>query len=243
MRKRIKYGLIIFIVMIFLSGCDAKESILIENTGLTNESLKIYADNEYYFSFDEPITTHINNQLDLYENKLYDEGYNYKAYTNMDESGAQINKTYDNLCDYFNKSLFIKNLYGSVNCLEKDGYYEISSNSNVLSSDSNSSNYVVDNFDNISFSIESSFDIVKQNADDVKNGIYTWKFNKDNLDKSIHIKIKTDKKFYGNNSTSYKKNKKKESSAIYILILSVILVIILIIMFLRKRRNKIKLSY
>lgn len=225
---------ILFIFGIILSGCSSSENITIENTGVTNEEFKIFADNQYYYFQEDPISEYINSQVDPYRSELEQAGYSYDTYTTMDNSGIEIKKIYNNICSYFNNSHFIKRLYGSVICNETENYYEIRSNTSLLYNGNESENYLLDNFDNVRFSLETELYIDDQNADEVDKNVYTWTFKRANLDKSFRLKIL---KHNLSNNIVKPKNSSKTSYVVIGIIVLLVLFISYVLYMKHKRRQ------
>lgn len=229
-----------------LSGCTLEENITIENSGATDEKIKIYADNEYYNFQEKPISEYIEETLTPYEEQLNSVDYNYKVFSDIDNSGVELNKTFDGVCEYFNSSEFIKRLYGTINCTETDDYYEISSVSGLLTGGTESDEYILDLYDKVSFSIDTMFKITDSNADKVKNDIYTWNFEKSNTDKNINLKIAKNDLIVIENNDYVKDVKKRENNSFILTILGVgagIIFVSLIIFILLKKYKSKRIEY
>lgn len=234
MKNILKISLL-FILIIFLSGCSATENISVANSGVTDENFKVFSNNEDYYFQEDPVSDYIDSRLSIYKEKLEQSGYNYDIYTTMDNSGVEINKTYDNICNYFNNSLFIKKLYGSVICTETENNYEIISSSNLLYNGNDSDNYLLDKFDNVSFSLKTDLYIDDQNADKVEENVYIWNFKRSNLNKAFRLKIQK-----GNLTGNIVKPKKDSKTAIIVVgIIVLFLLFISFVLYIKNKKRKI----
>lgn len=234
MKNILKISLL-FILIIILSGCSATENISVANSGVTDENFKVFSNNEDYYFQEDPVSDYIDSRLSIYKEKLEQFGYNYDIYTTMDNSGVEINKTYDNICNYFNNSLFIKKLYGSVICTETENNYEIISSSNLLYNGNDSDNYLLDKFDNVSFSLKTDLYIDDQNADKVEENVYIWNFKRSNLNKAFRLKIQK-----GNLTGNIVKPKKDSKTAIIVVgIIVLFLLFISFVLYIKNKKRKI----
>lgn len=232
MKNKIKFLTLIFII-IFLSGCTMEETVTIETTGVVNEKFNVYADNEYYYFQEAPVTDYIRSVLEPYEVELANNYYDYNVYSNIDISGVEGKREFSNVCDYFEKSLIIKKLYSSVDCIEKGDYYEVNINTSMLSGNYNS---IMEEFDNVNFSIETKLNVLSQNANKVKKNVYTWDINDSNVNEGIYIKIA--KKEINKSTKNFKSN---VFIFKYFTILTIILIgLICITLYSKYKKNKIK---
>ena len=153
-------------------------------------------------------------------------------------------RKYKNICDYAKNNVFAYNYFNSIDCKEKEGYYQLSAkrfkesndseddgymcenNSDVCSSDGIQPNY--NNKDFYTIRINTRNEIIKNNADFKNEGIYKWHFSTDNY-KNISLTIK-------------KNNSLLNSNGIIIGIVSIVIVIIISIL-LKIKNEKIKMSF
>lgn len=231
MKKIIKYFSIILFIII-LSGCSIKENLQIENTGYANETFRVSENNEILIETDMAITDNVEQQFNSYKSQLNDDDYNYNTFSEEYESGVEIRKTYDTTCEYFENSVFINKLFDSVDCIETDDYIEINSNSNLLVNGTKSDNYVLDLTDNVTFEIDTTLPVEIQDADSVKDNVYTWEYNKHETTKSFHLKV--------NKNFTFDTKKDSNNKILFIVIILLIMTVLIGFVFYRKyKKNKI----
>ena len=237
MTNKIKYFLIIF-MLIFLSGCSIKTSVVLNNNS-AKEKIEIYDDNENYYFQEEPITTYIKNVLYDYEYDLVQEGYDSDVFTGMYTSGVNIQKDYDGICSYFKSSEVLKRLYNEISCTKRGKTIYVQTSELLVNGDTDDG-YLLDNFDNISFSITTPLKIKSNNADKISKDEYTWNIAK-NVDKNIKIIIKQTRKSSLNNNSIIRANSKTNIKPFIIIgtIMILVTAVIITLSVINYRKNKI----
>lgn len=231
--KKLRNIILLLIVVVLLCGCSVKEQITINNDGTVVEKIYVSEDNSILIEQEGSVTEIVEEIARPYKEEILYNDYKYTNFSNIDSSGVEITKKYNNICNFFNDSLALRKVYNTVNCIENDDYYEISSNGvKVINSDNH---YDVDK---IVIKLKSSSDIIDSNATNVKDKIYEWDLNNSSSTKPIYIKIKKDsgvEKIVKSNTFS---NVIKIIFAI--IIICVLLSIISFILYKKNKKNRIE---
>lgn len=192
--------LIILIVILLLSGCNAEYNAVIKSDNSVSENLKLIIPNNL---FDNDPKEEIDNNIKVYRTIDNYKNYKYKGKVTKDFSYVEIKKKYDDLNSYIT-SPFIEGLFQNVTIIENKEfnifktvgeYYhdylygkETEGVPNVRPK--NSMNDVI-------VTIKLHNRIIETNADikDEKNNVYTWNFNYENRKKGIYIKYSNEKRY------------------------------------------------
>ena len=198
-----KKKLLLLIIILFLTGCDATYYAEIKN-GKVYESTNFYVSN----------LDSVENNADLFENpngpsksadELVEDYYNqdYLAYYNRsssnqyykkekisyeDRNGVRLSYTYS-LKDYQDSSL-LHYCFDTVSVENQKGFYTI----DLKDSEKCFTQDVYQLLDSVNIQIVSN-EVIEHNADSVNGSIYTWVLTKDNPNQEIHFKIKADSSF------------------------------------------------
>lgn len=196
--KKIKLLLILLIVL-FLSGCEANYNLYIGNN-IFEETTTVTANNQELNSYDSKTYLTMKQKIDLYYMKYVDIVYQdpyYNPYLDDPQSGITyyekglINNG-ENYGFYYKYSFNKDNYLDSniVNTFFKNNNSTLSNNKYVLSV------YTFNGFErysdltNVSISITTDFEVKKNNADGVYGNTYIWNITKDNaLDKRIYLEL------------------------------------------------------
>lgn len=174
MKKRMKI-LFVIITLLFISGCKAEIKIDLNQTRIKEE---IVVKDKGNFLFDNKAKTYLKDN----KNKL--SSYKVENTSNLFETSARLNR-----------SLKIDRL-STNNWDSKLGdifYFNMDDGTTAFSYESIKVFDVYPELDLVTFKIKTKNVIIEHNADSVKNGLLTWKLDR-NIDKkkTIFVNIKED---------------------------------------------------
>ncbi len=235
--KKIKLILIIM-VMLLLSGCEANYSLYIDKD-VFNETTTVLANSGELNTYDSQTYLTMKQKIDLYYKKYVDIVYQNPYYNPyLDDPQKGIN--------YYNKELINNGKgYGfkySYN-FNKENYLNsniintfFKNNNSVLNDNKYTLNvYTFNGFERyndltqVTINITTDLEVKKSNADSVYNNVYTWTITKDDaLNKKIYLELVNINKL----------DKKTENKIIIIIILLIFIVGLLSYAILNKKRLK-----
>lgn len=241
MKKKLEVILIIMILFLF-TGCTGKSNVIVKDDGTVIENIEINEENNriLYGNYD------VNDSLDLYLKKyltaLKVSKYSFNKYSGKNISGIKIEKKYDNICDYANKTIFSQYLYKTIKCSENDIYYELYNEGAVVQNEFDDYKEMPDVR---TLYIKLPVSATEQNADEVDGNTYIWKYDENTKDKNFYLKIS--KSALEESKKNYIKNqeiKKNRSKIINIgIIVGVILLIACVIFVFYKKYKKNNFDY
>lgn len=234
--------LLLLVIVVMLSGCTVTSNIKINPNGSVNESVSILNSNKIFGSkenAEEVYNRMLQENLQILTFKEYD--YNFKSEDNM--SGGEFNKKYDNLCDYFGNSAFNQYVYKYMDCKETDEYYEIKNATDQIPYCEECSDWPA--LGDITLNIILPISATEQNADEINNNTYTWKYDKSTTNKNFYLKVsKADLKA---NEIVYKqkikRNKKIKTGVIITVIILVLAGLAMFGVYMYKKSQKNKFDY
>lgn len=220
MNKLCVRKIIVLLLLFIISGCDVNYNITISNDSVSESSNLLFTpsdmdSNEYYSvgnefsSFSEFIDSY-------YKQDYYAYSYNYNDFSKYEKStfsnsnGSGFELKYDyNLNNYGNSNMFNACRNSSYNIDDKNIIIDVKNICNCFYNDS------YNNLDTVRINIKCNLKVLNNNADSVRDNIYTWIIDKEKcLDKSIYIKIKKSQN-YGN----------------VLIIISILVILILVVIF------------
>lgn len=200
MKKRKVMLLSIFMVLL-LSGCTGQYEIKINKDLSLEESFTIIGDERFSltgYTPDSMFQTLTNTYQDYYESK------DYNLFSNINHDNklkTSFQKNYSSLEDYKN-SFYIKQIY-------EEGF-TVTKKENIITLDSRGSlknfwvllpgDYEESLFDEVKISIHVPYVVGDHNADivDKDHNIYTWIYDYQESNKTIHLNFNKDKEFVSN---------------------------------------------
>ena len=231
--KKIKYIITLALIMV-LTGCSAEYNIEI-NHNYINEELKILNDTEnksnaysYMFAIED-------------ESKLYD----------FTKKGNDATYKYRYLFSNFEKSNFANKCFSAFKAYSKDGIYTIQTGSHFLCDSLDAGDYGGINYDSLVVKIKvNDYEVIDNNADEIKDNVYIWNIDKNNLDDNkitLQFKLQKENGSQKEEEQEEKTNnndKKSSFNFMYVLIGAGIFGIILVVVLLygvtlNKKRNKL----
>lgn len=241
---KLKKLLIILCFIIFLSGCTIRSNVNVAYDGKTIETVKVLAENEKFKSDKYSKKQVIESIIEKYVTVLDFRKYSYDVIEGEELSGGISTKTYDDICSYFQDTVFNQYVYHHISCTENEYYYEIKNDTNYIPYCSDCSDWPILN--NIEFKITLPVSAEEQNADEIKGNTYIWRYSEDtSYDKNFYLKIS--KSALKQNEQEYlealEREKNTKIGLIIGTIISVLIVIVAIGLILYKKYQKNKLDY
>lgn len=245
--KKIK--LLLIALMVILTGCTATDTVTLSKNGKVTESVTILEDNAKVIYGDKNLEDSVRQYLNEYINVFSIKKYSYDVLVQDEQSGANIHKEYNNLCDFINNSIFTQYLYKHINCLDNDDSYIVESTGDFITIDS----YIEDEIippEKMKLVLKLPFSLDDENADYSGKNSYTWVFDT-STKSSKKVYFKVDKNKIKKAIKEYKLEKKEEKrkkNIMKITIISIIVISVLIggffayIIF-QKKYNENKIDY
>ncbi len=166
--------IILLICLLLLSGCSATYDLYVGS--MLSDEIFLYDDNDVLetsdnYDMEKGTENYIENYA--YQVNLFDSNFDYdrEQYSNDKVSGYIYNYTYS--YKNFSKKSMVYNCYDEINVDRGD---------NIVIKTSNEfkcfDKYSLLN--DVTVNIHYSGKVIKNNADSVEDGVYTWNINKDN---------------------------------------------------------------
>lgn len=241
--KKYKF-IIIILAVLFLSGCTVRSNVEVNYDGTVKENVKVLVNNVMFKSDKYSEKQLIESSISNYRTALDYRNYTYEAEQGKELSGLNATKNHDDICSYFQDTIFNQYVYKHVKCTEDDYYYTIQNDTNYIPYCSNCSDWPA--LDDVVFSIKLPILATENNADEVNDSTYVWKYNKYSPDnKSFYLKIsKSALKEYEEKYNKEQKIKSIIKNSIMIVSIIVIFIILyLIAKKLYKKNQENKLDY
>ena len=217
MKKNILY---LALLLFLLTGCSAEYNLTIANDSYKEElnvdNVKIDNISDLILPLDYEI-----DEYDIDMVKPGDDGF-YSA--KLDKNGYSLFHTFN--YNSFIKSTLLNSCYDRVDVVKNSKKIYISTVGSFRCYD----NYKVDD---IKVNVISKYKLVDTNADSIKNNVYSWNINRDNLDKGIYIEFVLPKR-----SSEKKQNigiNNDSNFYLFIFQASLILLLLVIIMVIKKK--------
>ena len=224
--KKIK--LIVIILFLFvICGCQkVTNEVTMDYSGKINEKV-IFEQNTKSISTDEEkVKAYLQSAIDSHKAALNFRKYKSEIIYDKNVSKVVITNDFDNICDYFSKTIFSQYIYKFITCTDLDGYYEIKNNSEYITYKPNYSDWPL--LGDVTFKLNLPVKAVENNADNINNNTYIWKFGKGaSSTKSLYIKIS--KKDIEENKLRIIENNKRKKIIERIIIFTILAIITFII--------------
>lgn len=243
-RKKI----IVLLFIIILCGCSKVTSnVTVDPDGKVTENV-IFDEKTSDMGKDaERAKENMELAINNYDTVLNVRNYKYEVKTDKNNSKATIKNSFDNICSYFENTIFSKYVYNKIDCTENDEYIEIKNITEYIPYCAECSDFPA--LGNVTFNLKLPIGAEENNADSVDNLTYTWKFGKStDKSKTFYIKInkqqlETEKQEY----IEYKKQekilneqKKKKQNIIIICVATAAIAIASILLFIKYKKNKVE---
>lgn len=190
--------IIIFLAILFLTGCNVKYDLTITNKEEVKENFYVYIDNSKMLESYKTIDEYLDYYSNVYKENFSKENYNIKTKESSPQSYFLVKNKYKDLDEYTKSTSFLSLFSGAT--IERVGSYTTFTtatntylnsikNDTLLSADAAEYQYTI----NIKFYNE----VVDSNADkiDEKNNIYTWNIDKNTTKDFIYFKISSKVKY------------------------------------------------
>lgn len=205
----------LLLLLIIFTGCEANYNLTIEDDRIIESSdFILEKSDENERQLNDFYKTKYLAHFDM--DKLKDYDYKKKLIDDDKHIGMNLSYIYTGT-SYQNSSMLNR-------CFYKKSLIKTDDNI-ILYTEGGASCFYKDEsklLDSLNVNIKTDFDVLENNADTVKDNVYTWKFTEDNFStKDVFIKIK-------------KSNKFNFIPLIFMLILIIILIIVFVII---KRKN------
>lgn len=241
MRK--KRFLLIIIYILLLTGCTVKSNITINNNGETTEEVYLLNKTENLTSEKYSFEKLMDMMVKPYKKVLEFKQYSYTYEKGKKISGVKVYKTYKNICSYFNSSAMTQYVYKYMSCTENDYYFEIKNATPYIPYCDECSDWP--ELGNVELRITLPISAEEQNADEVDETTYIWKYDKDTRDKNFYLKI--NKNSLKESEEKYNKTKKVKKAGKRIIIIVIISLVIFgiftIYKLLKKKYNENSFDY
>ena len=237
--KYFKLFLILF-ALLLLSGCTVNEKVTMDYDGKVSQTVTFPVKVQKLTKKD--FIKYAKNVIDIYRPALDARGYEHASVYGKKNSKVVFNNSFDNICEYFGKTVFSQYVYKIVKCAEDNGYYVIKNETEYIP-------YCADcldwpSLDSVRFSIVLPIKPEEHNADKVDGKTYTWIYDKDTRDKDFYIKISIDEleKYKANYEEYLKKQQliKRLKVVAVILIFAAGIAIFALYMYKQYKKNKIE---
>lgn len=231
-RNKIKI-LIVFIFIIFTSGCSAEYSLSLNEDSSVNEVVTATERTDRL----ESKTKLKGAQAVNYIYNMFvanDDNYTLSYSENNSNTIAKVNATYSSIDDYAN--IFKSDIFDNIVISRDEDYVTITTKQlQLLGGDSP----ITPMYDSIDIIIQIPFEVTENNADSVEGNKYIWKIRKDGELKDINITYKQDEI---PNKINIKINDNKynfEYWYIVVIIFALILVSIVAVVLIKNRKNNV----
>lgn len=194
MKKKI---ILLILVMIFASGCDVVYTLELKNKTI-NEIMEINNYNKISWNNEDPSYQKI---IDMVSNSYVATDYR-KEVPEINEKFEGVNyyniqkiSTKDNLGVRYQNKFTLENYAYSTVLFENTEFFEYYYNNDKITFDSgeNIRSFIsYPKLDNLTVKFITNHDVISNNADEIKEGVYYWHFNRNNyLNKKIDLEIST----------------------------------------------------
>lgn len=227
--------LLLFIIcVLLLTGCDVSITNKVNNDGSVLETVKIKEQISNIYLENEGLEEYKNNMIKVYEDTLYEEGYTYSSNITEDEIIVTLTKQFNNLCNYFNESLFVELSSNNMTCKNENGNYKIEGDIDYFTCEDDCMEPPV--IDNAIFTIDFKKNPLSSNSKNINKNSYTWNFNSYS-DNKIEFTVKNDEPVLN----SMVKNVSPINWIIIFVVLMLLLIIIGFVLY--KKYKKTKIDY
>ena len=128
--------------------------------------------------------------LDIYKDDSSYSKYKIEEYYKKDYSGALVSADYKDFYSYTRENKIKKTLFGQIELYEENGHgffkaYDYRGELFFSSEETDFKN------NSLVFTLKLPFKVIGSNADsiDVENGVYSWTFDENSVDKDVNIEF------------------------------------------------------
>ena len=176
--KKIKFIILILIVFLF-AGCSGDYNLKFNRDLSIDEDIDILIDNK---------DNAYENTFVLFENADIDAD-KYNIMLKGDKVRIIYKEKYKSFEDYYLNSKLYRLLFKELELNRTNSGMFINTESNFKLDDSNNQNIINSyDIDTLKINITMPFNVIENNADEVKDDTYTWVLNKNNTHKNIRAR-------------------------------------------------------
>ena len=224
--------LLFIICVLFLTGCNISITSKENKDGSVLETVEIKEQINNIYLENQSLEEYKNDMIKVYEDTLNEEGYTYSSNITENEIIVTLTKQFNNLCNYFNESLFVELSSNNMNCKNLNGNYEIKGNIDYFTCEDDCMEPPL--IDNAIFTIEFKKNPLRSNSKNINQNSYTWNFNSYS-DNKVEFIVKKDVP----SLNSMVKNVSPIKWVIIFVILMLLLIIIGFILYRKHKKTKI----
>lgn len=214
----------IVLILIILSGCTVKSDVVMDSTGKVSEKVSFLVETDGRSK--EEINKYFDGLYEVYAPALKAINYSTKVVYDRNNSEILVTNEFDDICEYFRKTIFSQYIYNHISCTETEYYYEIKNESEHIDYCPDCTSWPA--LDDVSFSIKLPINAAENDADYVNKRTYTWEFN-ENTPKEKNIYLKINKSDLEENKEKVVRNEKIKNvleKVSYVIVIIIILALI-----------------
>lgn len=224
------------ICLLLLSGCSAVVNNEVSKDGSVSENVNISENTQNLYTEDESVDSYVQSLIDVYIDTIRPYNYEYSKEINDNIATVKFNKKYNNICSYFNNSLYVNHFMNEVSCNETEDFYEINAKSSYFVCGDDC--FEKPELDNVVLSFKFDQKVLSSNADMIEGNTYTWNFN-ENKENILSLKIEKTKKSF---VEEIKEKQNSNVGILFVLGLCVVIILFILILLNKYRKNKIDYS-
>ena len=236
--------LIIILALFLISGCSITSNVKVDQYGKVSEKVVFSELTSNLGSTKQIARKAIESTINNYSKALDLRGYSYSISDNTEMNKVTFNNKFKNICEYIENTVFTQYLYKHIQCNETSDYYEIKNVTEHIDYCSDCSDWP--RLNDVKLNISLPVSALENDADEVSNNTYTWKFDEYTpSNKTIYLKIskKDIKKSEIKLKQKISAQKKIRTFIKLSVVLILIIVVILIIRYFAKKHGKNNIDY
>lgn len=184
--------ILIFVLLLLLTGCDVKYDLTITNKEKVIEEFKVYIDNEQIKEENSDIKDYLNYYANLYKSNQGYERFKISTKKSNPQSYFKISNSYSSLDSYIS-SLSYKSMFNSATIERVGDYITFTSSANAYLQNIKNDEIISEDskYDSFKISIKFYNEVTSSNAEEVdkNNNIYTWIVSEDSATDYIYFRI------------------------------------------------------
>lgn len=184
--------IIVFVFVLFLTGCSADYTIYIEKDKSVKEKFTIQSSNESFLELGNNIKTTIQSRYDSFEPALDYPIVDLKIFKKKDQSGMKGENKYQSI-EQLNESPYFKNVNAKITLQEEEYTSLYITNNFDYFYYLEETEYDPISLDTIIAHIDIPFEVIETNADEVNGTVYTWNISDVEQFRTLYIKFNENK--------------------------------------------------
>lgn len=194
---KMKKIVILVCILFFMTGCNVRYQVNINDDLSINESINIYGDSELYKTYNRTTQKNVLKEiLELYEESLKEANYQYKI--NEEENpNILIEKKYSNIQSYIDNSMLFNDYFDKINYTQNGNIVKIETVGFNPNNEDIPERFYVNTADIL---VTLPYNVINHNAKSVnrKTNTYSYTFDDKTEDFSIVLEFDISKKFNPN---------------------------------------------